>query len=91
VTQKSWPACHSAEGAAQSAVFVPQNGQHPRQHAIGEYARCRGRLIPAPFHYFCFLVLRPGEAGAQHQKKKFGGGEATPEPSPCESILADLV
>ena len=36
--------------------------------------------IPTPFHSFCFLVLRPGEAGAQHQKKKFGDGEAAPNP-----------
>ena len=48
-------------------------------------------VIPTPFNYFCFLVLRPGEAGAQHQKKKFGGGFAAPEPPLWGSILTDLV
>ena len=47
------------------------------------------RVIPTPFKYFCFLVLRPSAAGAQHQKKKFGGGEAAPEPPLWGSILTD--
>jgi len=50
-----------------------------------------GCVIPPPFHYFSFLVLRHGEAAAQHQKRKFGGGFAAPEPPSYESILADLV
>jgi len=45
-----------------------------------QHWRAIERVIPTPFHYFCFLVLRPGFAGAQHQKKKFEGGEAAPNP-----------
>ena len=36
--------------------------------------------MPNSFHYFCFLVLRLRDAGTQHQKMKFEGGEAAPAP-----------
>ena len=46
--------------------------------------------MPNSFHYFCFLVLRLRDAGTQHQKKKFEGGEAAPDPPLCRSILTDF-